>query len=171
MHTESIYEETIPFSFIKIILFMMAALAVVFFILFIYQAFVGSLGKNPAPFWFYLLMFLWFSVLTIFVLNFRRLEIRITTQSIKLGYGIFKPSIPWSNVQSCYLDKSSNISYGGWGMRIARVNNKWRRVFNVIGYPRVVIELKQGRFKELVFSSSKPEEVMLIINQQIAQSS
>jgi hypothetical protein len=167
MQSDKIYEEIIPFSFIKLILGMLASLSILFLVLFVYQALIGSIGTRLAPAWFYLLMFLWFSGITIFVTNFRKLVIKITPQSITVGYGIFKSTVLWENVDGCSLDKASTISYGGWGMRIGRVKGKWRRVYNVIGCPGIVLELKKGKFRELVFSTKNPEKLMKVVGQQI----
>jgi len=100
------------------------------------------------------------------VINFSRLSIRITHLSVKVSYGIFRHIVTRENVEDCYLDEASIIRYGGWGIRIGKVQGRWRLVYNVIGAPRVVLSLKKGRFKEFVFSTEKPEEVMNIIRQR-----
>jgi predicted nucleic acid-binding Zn ribbon protein len=46
---------------------------------------------------------------------------------------------------------------------IRRVNGKWRlrRDVSIIGVPRVVLSLKgSGFYKEFIFSTTNPEEVM-----------
>lgn len=134
-----------------------------FLFVLVYQILVGPIGSCPAPNWFFLLMFLLFLGV---VINFSRLNIRITHLFVKVSYGIFKHIIPWENVENCYLDEASIIRYGGWGIRIGRVKGKCRLVYNVIGAPRIVLSLKKGKFKEFVFSTEKPEEVMNIIRQQ-----
>ncbi|MBZ9571784.1 hypothetical protein KJA15_00360 [Patescibacteria group bacterium] len=137
-----------------------------FLFVLVYQILVGPVGTRPASNWFFLLMFLLFLGVTI---NFSRLSIRITHLSVKVSYGIFRHIITWENIKNCYLDEASIIRYGGWGIRIGRVKGKWRLVYNVIGAPRVVLLLKKGRFKEFVFSTEKPEEVMNIIREQTAR--
>ncbi|MBZ9569307.1 hypothetical protein KJA16_00100 [Patescibacteria group bacterium] len=129
----------------------------------VYQILVGSIGTRPAPNLFFLLMFLLFLGV---VINFSRLSIRITHLSVRVSYGIFKHTIPWENIKNCYIDEVSTIRYGGWGIRIGRVKGKCRLVYNVIGAPRVVLSLKKGKFKEFVFSTEKPKEVMNIIRQR-----
>ena len=115
-----------------------------------------------------MLIFLLFAGLTALLRNFNKLAIEITTQSINVGFGVFKRAIPWDNINSCYLDDASAIrSYGGWGIRMAKVKGKWRLVYNVIGCPTVVLELERGRFREFVFSTKNPDGVMETARQQI----
>lgn len=115
---------------------------------------------------FFLLMFLVFLGVTI---NFSRLSVKMTSRFIIVGYGVFQHAIPWKDVEDCYLDEASAIRYGGWGIRIGRFKGKWRLVYNVIGSPRVVLLLKEGRFREFVFSTKKPEEVIKAGRQQIGR--
>lgn len=161
MQTNSIYEEKILSKGITGILTIFTASLL--FVL-VYQILIGPIGTRPAPNWFLLLLFLLFLGVTI---NFSRLKIRITLQSINAGYGIFKHKVSWEDVVDCYLDKASTIRYGGWGIRIGRIKGKWRLVYNVIGGSRVVLSLKKGRFREFVFSTKKPEEVINLVKQQI----
>ncbi len=110
-------------------------------------------------------------VLLVFIVvmySFRKLNIKMTSDSVIVKYGFGKRTIPWESISNCYLDKTSSIWYGGFGNRMARVNGKWRDVYNVLGYPRVVLSLKStGFYKEFVFSTKNPEEVMKIINEKI----
>ncbi|MEN4006905.1 MAG: hypothetical protein PQ975_11095 [Methanobacterium sp.] len=116
MHEDNIYEEKI---FSKGITGLLGIFTVGLLFGLLYQILVEPI--DPAPNWFLLLMFLLFLGVTI---NFRRLSIKITPQSIVVGYGIFKHTIPLKNIEDCYLDEASTISYGGWGIRIGRVGGK-----------------------------------------------
>ena len=168
MQVPEIYKETIPFALIKLVLGVFIACTLLFLGLFAYQVLIGSVGDNPAPDWVYLLMFLWFAGLTALIRNFNKLAIKITTQSINVGFGVFKRVIPWDNIKGCYLHQASAISsYGGWGIRIGKVKGKWRLVYNVIGCPAVVLELEKGRFREFVFSTKNPDGVMDGVRQQM----
>jgi len=115
MQVPEIYEETIPFPLMKLVLGMFIACTLLFLSLLVYQVLVGPVGDNPAPDWVYLLMFLWFAGFTALIRNFNKLAIRITTQWITVGFGVFKRVIRWDNVKGSYLDDASAIgSYGGW---------------------------------------------------------
>ncbi len=160
MQPDEIYKETIPLTLIKWILAMEIGLTILFLSLFISQLPAGLS-------WLYLGMFLLFLGVTALIANFRKLNISITSQSITVAYGRIKYSIPWDRIDDCYLDKNLGIRYGGWGIRMAKVKGKWLLVYNVIGSPRVILELKSGRFGKFIFSSRHPEEVLNIIKQQI----
>jgi hypothetical protein len=161
MQTKNFYEEKI---FLKWTAGILTVITVVFLFPLFYQILVGPIGTNPAPNWFFLFMFLLFLGVMI---NFSRLTIRMTPRYISVGYGIIKHSILWENVEDCYLDEASTIRYGGWGIRIAKVKGKWRLVYNVVGGPRIVLSSKRGRFKEFVFSTKNPEEVIKIAKERI----
>jgi len=156
MNTAVIYEEKI---FLKGQTLLLALISSVFISILIYQAVIG-------PVWFLLALFLLFLILTV---SFSNLTIRITSQGVSLEYGILKLNIPWENIEDCYLDNAPIFRYGGWGVRVSRVGGKWRLVFNpVFGSPRVVLLLKEGKFKEIVFSTRNPEEVIKTVKQNIA---
>ena len=154
------YEEII---FSKLFTGITAIFSTIFLFLLSYQMLIGPIGTSPALNWFFLFIFLFFLGITI---NFSRLTIRMTSNSIKVGYGISKYTILWKNIEDCYLDKTSIRRYGGWGIRLSKVKGKWRLVYNVIGYPRVLLSLNQGKFREFVFSTKTPEEVIKIIKQR-----
>lgn len=161
MRPENIYEEKIFSKWIVAILVVtMAFLLCLFF----YQAFIGQIGSRPAPTWILLAIVLFFLAIMI---NFISLNIKANSQSITVGYGVFQHTILWANIEDCYLDETSIIRYGGWGIRIARIKGKWKLVYNIIGGPCVVIALRMGTFREFVFSTQNPEQVMKIIKQQI----
>ena len=163
MQAEKLYEETI---FLWVFTAVLSIVTAGFLVLLVYQILVGPLGERPAPNWFFLLLALLFLVITI---TFSRLNITITSRAVTVGYGWFRRTIPWDTIERCYLDEASSIRYGGWGIRIGRVKGTWRLVYNVIGGPRVVLAVKRGIFREFVFSTSNPEEVMAVIRQRIGR--
>ena len=164
MHTHSIYEEQIVSKGMTAI-FVVVIVGLVF--VSIYQILVGPLGTRPAPTWVYLLLIVLFLGVTA---TFSRLRITMTPRFIQVGYGVLKRTIPWGSIEHCYLDEASTVRYGGWGIRIARVKGRWRLVYNVMGGPRIVLSLKEGRFRELAFSTRNPEEVLRVVRQQTGAS-
>ena len=168
MQVAEIYEEIIPFSLMKLVLGLFIALIILFLGLFVYQVLVGPVGTKPAPDWLYLIMFVLFAGFTALIRNFDKLAIKVSTQSITVGFGIFKRVISWDDIHGCYVDDASAFgSYGGWGIRMGKVKGKWRLVYNVIGCPAVVLELEKGRFREFVFSTKNPDGVVEIARQRI----
>lgn len=118
----------------------------------------------------FVLLFVLLLLLAVMI-NFCTLSIKMTPKFIIVSYGIFKNKILWENIEDCYSDNASAIRhYGGWGIRIGRVSGKWRKVYNTIGEPRVVLLLKRGKFfKEFVFSTKNPGEVMKITKERIME--
>ncbi len=167
MKPNEIYQEVIPFPLGRLIMWVMTGITALFLYLFIYQTTTGPVGDNPAPDWFYLVMMVIFAGVTVLVANFTRLTISITLDAITVAFDRIKYTIPWHNVAGCYLDKNPGIAYGGWGIRLGKAKSKPVLVYNVIGPPRVILELKKGRFRQFAFSTRRPEEVMAIIQQQI----
>jgi hypothetical protein len=161
MDSDYIYEEKI---FAKVIGGLLGSVTILMLVIMIYQIIEEPLGDDPAPTLFFFIMFLIFLVLT---LIFSRLIIRITFQSITVGFGIIKRNIPLENISDIRIDETSAIKYGGAGIRMAKVKGKWVLVYNVIGGPRCVLTLKEGRFKEFIFSTKNPEEIMNVVKGQI----
>ncbi|HDS45134.1 MAG TPA: hypothetical protein ENN68_03420 [Methanomicrobia archaeon] len=157
------YEERITVWSFTVILGFVSA---VFIAVVIYQVLIGPLGTNPAPNGFYLFMALLFFALA---MMFSTLVVKLSPRSVVVSFGLIKRSIPWELIERCYVDEVTSLRYGGWGIRIGRVGGKWRLVFNIIGAPRVVLALKQGRFDEFVFSTRHPDEIVRMIRQRIGR--
>ena len=51
---------------------------------------------------------------------------------------------------------------------MSRIKGEWVLVYNVIGGPRCVLKLKEGKFKKFVFSTKNPEEVVNVVKGQLA---
>jgi hypothetical protein len=170
MTSDNIYEETIPFPLGLIAAGILSALAVLMLVLLVLQFTGGPLGSRPAPDWFYIIMFVFLSATGVFVTNFRKLTIRFTSQSITVAFGMLKRTMPWGDIVDCSRDESPALAYSGWGIRIARVKGRWRLVYNVAGYPGVLLSLRAGRFREFVFSTKNTEQVLDIIRRHASMS-
>ena len=162
MNSDTIYEEKI---FAKIIGGLLGAVSVVMFIIFVYQVLVEPLEDEQWATWLFFIIFLAMLILTAI---FARLIIRITYQGISVGFGIVKKRIPWENIEDIDIDKTSAIKYGGAGIRMSRIKGEWVLVYNVIGGPRCVLKLKEGKFKKFVFSTKNPEEIVNVVKGQLA---
>jgi hypothetical protein len=169
MPGDEIYREKIAFTVGKLVVVLMICLAALFLALFLYQLSVHPIGENPAPNWYYLVMFLVFSGVSVLIVNFRELTVSATAQAITVAYGRIKYTITWDNVKDCYLDEKAGIAYGGWGIRIGTARGKSVLVYNVIGSPRVVLELNKGRYSQFAFSTRHPEAVMGMVQEQIGK--
>lgn len=159
MEPGAIYEEKVISRWMAAIL--MIVTGIMLFLLG-YEIVVAPIETPPVLTWFYLVMFLLFLGLT---LVFSRLIIKMTPASISVGYGPLKQVILWQNIEDCFLDETSALRYGGAGVRVTKVEGKSRIVYSVVGGPRVVLSLKEGRYKELAFSTRHPQEVMSVIKE------
>lgn len=128
----------------------------------VWQMVEGPVGTDPAPNSLFISLILFFMAIGI---NFATLTIRVDLHGVTASYGIIRHNVSWGDIAGCRLDEASAVKYGGWGIRTGRVNGKKRLVYNVIGAPRVVVEKRQGKHGEFVFSTRNPEAVMKAINQ------
>ncbi len=162
MNSEIIYHEKFAAKgFIAIL----SPIAALMFIILLYHLFIES--AEPFLLWtlFYLTIVIVFLLLTI---NFATLSITMTTEAITVGFGLIKRKTLLANVAGCAPDDVSSINYGGFGIRIAKIEGKKRLVYNTIGTPRVLLSLKEGKFPEFVFSTKSPEEVINVIRAQLS---
>lgn len=157
MRTDTIYEESI---ISKGTAGVFAAIAVIMFFLTAYQLLSGPLGERLAPTALFLVMG---AVFLDLARNFSRLLIRLTPGEISVGYGLFRHRLSWSRIENCRVDETPARRYWGWGIRLAKMDGKWRLTYSVLGGPRVVLSLTTGRFRDLVFSTRNPEEVAKIV--------
>lgn len=158
MYTNTIYEERISSLVMIAVIGIVGAIAVMFLVFYIVQTTVGWITE--APNWYWLMMFLIFTIIGAFVSNFRTLTITITSSDITVRYGMLKSVISWDNVEKCSYDKDSSLGYSGFGLRIARGHGTWIRAYNLMNRPRIALDLKTGWSRRIVFSTENPEKIM-----------
>ena len=165
MNTDTIYEETLSSSMMKMAIVLVGAITVTFLVIYIYnQATGGEIDDITS--WYWLMMFLIFAVVTAVLTNFRNLNIKITASTITVRCGMFKSIIQWQNVEKCLYDKDSSFGYGGFGLRLTRGHGTWIRALILINRPRIALNLKTGKSKRIVFSTDNPDQIMEIAKQQ-----
>ena len=162
-----IYSETVPFKFMKYIILLEGGLSIAFLVLYILQI-SGSLGiEDELPQWFFLFMALIMIGVTAFLYNLRSMQIGITDDMLRASFGFIKFKIPLDGIADVYTDEKSSLKYGGWGVRMRKYKEGWVLAYTTIGYKRVVVELKEHKYKRFIFSTAHPEEVINIIKQQL----
>ena len=134
----------------------------------VWQMVEGPVGTDPAPNWLLIALVLVFLAIGA---NFATLSVRVDLYGVTAGYGIIRHNVSWGNIAGCHLDGASAVRYGGWGIRTGWVDGKKRLVYNIIGTPRVVVEKRQGKYDEFVFSTRHPEAVIKAINEGIGKRS
>jgi hypothetical protein len=103
----------------------------------------------------------------LFSVNFIILRTKITQEYLSVSCGIFKHITPWEDINSCRLDNS--IEFNGYGIRYGRINGE--RVHGyVMGNPKVIISLNKGKYRNFMFTTKNPEELVLLIRKQIGLS-
>ncbi len=164
---EEIYNEVIPFNFIKYIIFLEGGLGVAFLVLYIMQL-AGNLNiEDDLPVWFFLIMALIMLAVAVFLFSLTKLRVSITSDSLRASFGFIKFEVPLNGIEAVYTDEKSSLKYGGWGVRLWKQKGGWVLAYTTIGYKRVVLELKEHKYKKFVFSTAHTEEVINTIQKQL----
>jgi hypothetical protein len=97
-----------------------------------------------------------------FTANFLILRIKITQEYLSVSFGLFKQIMHWEEINNCYVDEPPAWEFNGYGIRYTRING--RRVQGyVMGSPKVIISLNQGKYPHFVFTTRNPQEVCSLI--------
>jgi hypothetical protein len=140
------------------------ALTILFFLLFVWRMNVS--GWNGLV----VVLLILSSFFLFYVINYRILIISITSDSLKLSFGIFAWTVPFDNIESCSHDEiPATMKYGGAGIHFMFIGKRYRASFNFLEYPRLVIGFKNkvGLVNDLSFSTRQPEELLKIIQEAI----
>jgi hypothetical protein len=129
----------------------------------LYWLFVGPIWNDPLPGWFWGLMAGLCLALAALFGNFRRLTVEIGEREITVAFGTMRRAVPWERVAGVRRAGRSSGLYGGAGWRVRRLRSGWTMAFVDFGSPRVVLELRGGKLRELVFSTRDPAEVIRTI--------
>lgn len=112
-----------------------------------------------------------FIIFLFYSLNYRFLLIHLTTDSLKLTFGIFTWTISVDNIQKYSHDELPVImKYGGAGIHFMLVRKRYRASFNFLEYPRIVIAFKRkvGLVQDISFSTRRPDDVLRFIREAIS---
>jgi len=142
------------------------AFTMLFLLLFIWRVIAGSIDFLAGIFLFFFVFFLFYS------LNYRILVIRLTSESLKLSFGIFTWTVLLNNVGEIQPDDDLPplMKYGGAGIHFMLVRKRYRVSFNFLEYPRVVIGLKRkaGLVRDISFSTCQPNEIIRLLEGAIS---
>lgn len=139
------------------------ALFVAFTLLFLWLSAWRATATGLAPL--AIVFFCAFCFFLFYALNYRTLVIRITGESLILTFGIFTWTIRLEDIAECGLDDVSLWRIGGAGIHFTWIRRRYRAMFNLLEYPRVVVALKErrGLVRDIAFSTRRPHAVMAII--------
>ena len=166
MKTDAVYHETIPFLVARVATILMGGLSIMFLVFLLLQVLDTPIGDNPPPNWMYLILSLVFIATTWLVYNLKTLTISIDQDSVTVSYGRISYTIALANIEAATVDTNLGILYGGWGIRMASIKGESALIYNVISRPRVVLKLRNGRFKQFAFSTRQPDEVIRLVHPQ-----
>jgi Ca2+/Na+ antiporter len=141
------------------------ALTILSFLLLIWRVKAGSPDVLAAVFFCLFGLFLFYSV------NYRTLIIRLTSESLKLTFGLFTWIVPLDNIEECCLDEIPMLMrMGGAGIHFMIIRKRYRASFNFLEYPRVVIAFKrkEGLVRDISFSTRRPDDVLRLIQEAIS---
>ncbi len=161
---EALYYEEVPFSAGRIAAFIMAAIALVMLGFWVFQASGSPIGDEELPSLFYLGMGLFFTVLAALLFHMSNIVIVITEDMITASVGFFNFSTSLSNISEVLTDEHSSLKYGGWGIRMRLYKEGWALAYTTFKYKRVVLALKEGKYKRFIFSSANPQQITDILN-------
>ncbi len=163
MTGDPFYEERVSSNWTEALF---ASLAMLFLMLLIWRISTGKQDFLSSAFFLAFMFFLFYTV------NYRTLNIRLTPESLKLKFGIFKWTIPLDNIGECRRDDLPiSMWYGGAGIHFMLIRRRYRASFNFLEHPRVVIALKRkaGLVRDISFSTRHPDElIQLLKNAAIA---
>ena len=164
---DELYHERLHFRLMDFIVALEALLALAFLGMFLYQVYIGPIGNDPAPEFFFLLMFLFMLGIVWLLASMRYLDISLTPEAITVAFGRFRKSVPWHSVASMERIRGSAWVYG-YGLHLGLTRGGWVLVYNVINRPALSLDLVGGRIRRLVFSTAHPEEVLVIAERQMS---
>jgi hypothetical protein len=138
------------------------ALTLLFAVLAIWR--VGAAGWDALA----VLFTCFFGLFFFYSLNYRTLVIHLTSDSLRLTFGLFAWTVPLDNVEECALDDLPRLMrYGGAGIHFMIIRKRYRASFNFLEHPRVVIALKRkmGPVRDVSFSTRQPEQVLRLVQE------
>ena len=141
------------------------ALTILFLLLHIWRVNAADLDILAAVLFCLFGLFLFYSV------NYRTLIIRLTSESLKLTFGIFTWTVPLDNVEECRLDDIPVLMrMGGAGIHFMSIRKRYRASFNFLEHPRVVIAFKRkvGLVRDISFSTCRPDDVLRLVQEAVA---
>jgi hypothetical protein len=161
-----IYREEVKFKFIYYVIIIEAIFTIIAGTI-LYRQFGGQLEAlqkmKPVAFF----VAIGFVTSIALALALRKLVITLTSSVLLLKLGWMKTRIPLSSIVRVFPDDKTALSYGGWGVKYARIEGKWRKVYNTFGGARLVVEVSGGKFQEIAFSVSNPDYLKSLIENQI----
>ena len=162
MANDLIYEEKVTSNRTEMLFL---SLTILFLILLMWRVKSGEFGILAIVFICLFILFLFYSV------NYKTLIIRLTSESLKLKFGIFNWTVFLDNIEECHLDDIPVLMrMGGAGIHFMNIRKRYRASFNFLQYPRVVVSLKRkaGLVRDISFSTRRPNDAIRLIREAVS---
>lgn len=97
--------------------------------------------------------------------QFRFLRIRLSPSECLIRWGHTKRKIDPTKVVKVEEEGASLVRFGGAGIRLTRLHGNWAIGYITPNLPRVAVEVSEGFYKLVVFSTQNPDEVIAWFDQ------
>ena len=161
---EALYYEEVPFNAGRMVAYTMATIALVMLVFWLSQISSNMISDEWLSPLFYLGMGLFFAVLAALFFNMSNIVIAITEDRIVVSIGFFNFNTSLSNISGVTTDEYSSLKYGGWGIRMRLYKEGWVLAYTTFKYKRVVLALKEGKYKKFIFSITNPQQVIGVLS-------
>jgi len=162
---EPLYHERTRFRFATIMAVFFGLVAAAMLGLLVYHFTIEPLDKTPGIGWLFLGEFVVMTAVAVFVAQFSHLDVVLTHQAIIIKFGRIQKFITWIDVQAYHTVTEGRFLAGG-GFHLGASRGGWFAEYTVIGKPRVALRLNTGRIRNVIFSTSSPQEIARIIKKQ-----
>lgn len=156
-----IYEERITFWIVVGIFLFLSAL---FLFMLLYQIFVAPIGTKPAPNSFLIIMLL---VFMFFFFGFYQYRLILTGDMLVAGFPVYSFKMPWENIETVEPMKESMWKYGGYGIRVGKMNGKNVLLIVIPGAKHLKLTLRSGKWGYMVVSTKNVDTAINYIRQEI----
>ena len=97
----------------------------------------------------------------------RKLKITITSEALTLAFGFKRRTVLFNEIKGWDIDKEFIKSYRGQGIRVKTIDGKRTIIFGSTKSPRVMLDLMDGEYGRLVFSTRQPDKIASILAENI----
>ncbi len=102
-------------------------------------------------------------ILIVVGVNFSIMTIKITPEYMIVAFGLFKKVIVWDSIVNYWMDNTPTLTFGGFGIRFARMNGKRVLAYIVEMKKRIGLELQGHTAPIFIFSTKNPDKIIKII--------
>ncbi len=94
--------------------------------------------------------------------HFRRLTIQVDARGLVVGYGMIRQCIPRKHIQKVSVD---TFRAGTPGIGLHSEGGRWRLMYNVVGYRRVLVTVTNHWYSQFAFSTRDPDALVSLMEE------